>query len=168
MLAESTSDMRRSIYESDRRKPFGKLKLEEITPDELRRLSDRIVERGEPATAVHAREVVVMALRLRARPRREGGQSSGSQRWPAADLGRNRCDGCPLRFIFASSFANQRHSAPDDVGGNFGCFFIAPFSQRIKPLQNPARFSSTIRSAGTALGKTCRRSSMKSSISSGS
>jgi integrase len=63
MMAESTRDMRRSVYERDLQKPFGKLKLEEISPEELRRLCDRIVERGAPATAVHAREVVMMVFR---------------------------------------------------------------------------------------------------------
>jgi integrase len=63
MMAESTRDMRRSVYERDLQKPFGKLKLEEITPQELRGLCDRIVERGAPATAVHAREVVMMVFR---------------------------------------------------------------------------------------------------------
>jgi len=63
MMAESTRDMRRSVYERDLQKTFGKLKLEEITPQELRALCDRIVERGAPATAVHAREVVMMVFR---------------------------------------------------------------------------------------------------------
>lgn len=63
VMAESTRDMRRSVCDRDLQKPFGKLKLEEITPDELRRLCDRTVERGAPATAVHAREVVMMVFR---------------------------------------------------------------------------------------------------------
>ncbi|MEH6433869.1 tyrosine-type recombinase/integrase [Massilia sp. DD77] len=63
MMAESTRDMRRSVYERDLRGPFGKLKLDEITSDELRRLCDRIVERGAPATAVHAREIVMLVYR---------------------------------------------------------------------------------------------------------
>lgn len=57
IMAESTRDMRRSVYERDLKRPFGKLKLEEVTSDELRRLCDRVVERGAPATAVHARDV---------------------------------------------------------------------------------------------------------------
>jgi integrase len=63
MMAESTRDMRRSVYERDLKRPFGKLKLDEITADELRRLCDRIVDRGAPATAVHAREVVMLVYR---------------------------------------------------------------------------------------------------------
>lgn len=63
VMAESTRDMRRSVYERDLERPFGKLKLEEVTPEELRRLCDRIVERGAPATAVHAREIVMLVFR---------------------------------------------------------------------------------------------------------
>lgn len=62
-MAESTRDMRRSVYQRDLKGPFGKLKLEELTSDELRRLCDRIVDRGAPATAVHAREVVMLVYR---------------------------------------------------------------------------------------------------------
>lgn len=63
VMAESTRDMRRSVYERDLERPFGKLKLEEVTADELRRLCDRIVERGAPATAVHARDIVMLVFR---------------------------------------------------------------------------------------------------------
>lgn len=63
IMAESTRDMRRSVYERDLKRPFGKLKLEEVTSDELRRLCERIVERGAPATAVHARDVVLLVYR---------------------------------------------------------------------------------------------------------
>jgi integrase len=62
-MAESTRDMRRSVYERDVQRPFGKLKLEEVTADELRSLCDKIVQRGAPATAVHAREIVMMTFR---------------------------------------------------------------------------------------------------------
>ncbi|MFC5461005.1 tyrosine-type recombinase/integrase [Massilia niabensis] len=62
-MAESTRDMRRSVYERDLKRPFGKLKLDEVTSDELRRLCDRIVDRGAPATAVHARDVVMLVFR---------------------------------------------------------------------------------------------------------
>lgn len=63
VMAESTRDMRRSVYERDLERPFSKLKLEEVTSDELRRLCDRIVERGAPATAVHARDIVMLVFR---------------------------------------------------------------------------------------------------------
>ena len=62
-MAESTRDMRRSVYERDLAKPFGRLKLEEITTEELRGLCDRIVARGAPATAVHARDIVMLVFR---------------------------------------------------------------------------------------------------------
>ena len=55
--------MRRSVYERDLKKPYEKLKLDEITEEELRRLCDRIVARGAPATAVQAREVVMLVFR---------------------------------------------------------------------------------------------------------
>lgn len=63
-MAESTRDMRRSVYERDLKAPFGRLKLWEITHEELRSLCDRVVARGAPATAVHAREVVMMVFRF--------------------------------------------------------------------------------------------------------
>ncbi|MES2260078.1 MAG: tyrosine-type recombinase/integrase [Pseudomonadota bacterium] len=62
-MAESTRDMRRAIYERDLKGPFGKLMLPEITHDELRALCDKIVDRGAPAVAVHAREIVMMVFR---------------------------------------------------------------------------------------------------------
>lgn len=62
-MAESTRDMRRSVYERDLAKPFGRLKLEGITAEELRGLCDRIVARGAPATAVHARDIVMLVFR---------------------------------------------------------------------------------------------------------
>ena len=55
--------MRRSVYERDLERPFGKLLLHEITHEELRALCDKIVARGAPATAVHAREIVMMVFR---------------------------------------------------------------------------------------------------------
>lgn len=63
VMAESTRDMRRSVYKRDLEGPFGKLKLDEISADELRRLCDRIVARGAPATAVHARDIVMLVFR---------------------------------------------------------------------------------------------------------
>ncbi|MDD3354408.1 site-specific integrase [Zoogloea sp.] len=62
-MAESTRDMRRSIYEREIKPKFEKLKLEEITHEDLRALTDAIVERGAPATAVHSREVVMQVFR---------------------------------------------------------------------------------------------------------
>lgn len=62
-MAQSTRDMRRSVYERDLQRPFGKLKLDEVTVEELRSLCDRIVARGAPATAVHARDIVMLVFR---------------------------------------------------------------------------------------------------------
>lgn len=62
-MAESTRDMRRSVYERDLKARFGRLKMTEVTHDDLRSLCDEIVERGAPATAVHAREIVHMVFR---------------------------------------------------------------------------------------------------------
>jgi hypothetical protein len=59
-MAESTRDMRRSVYQRDRKKPFASLMTWEITHEDLRRLCDKIIERGAPATAAHAREIVLM------------------------------------------------------------------------------------------------------------
>lgn len=62
-MAESTRDMRRSVFERDLKGLFGRLKMTEITHEDLRSLCDKIVERGAPATAIHAREVVHMVFR---------------------------------------------------------------------------------------------------------
>ena len=65
-MAESTRDMRRTVFERDLRKPFGRLAMNEIAERELRALCDAIVARGAPATAVHAREVVLLVFRYAA------------------------------------------------------------------------------------------------------
>ncbi len=62
-MADSTRDMRRSVYERELRPKFGNAKLEEITHEDLRALTDAIVARGAPATAVHVREVVMQVFR---------------------------------------------------------------------------------------------------------
>ena len=54
-MAESTRDMRKSVYNRELKKRFGSQKLSEITHEDLRAVTDSIVERGAPATAVHAR-----------------------------------------------------------------------------------------------------------------
>lgn len=58
-MAESTRDMRRSVYERDLKGKFGRCMLEEISEEDVRALCDGIVARGAPAVAVHAREVVM-------------------------------------------------------------------------------------------------------------
>lgn len=57
-MAESTRDMRRAIYSRDLKGSFGRLKMSEITHDELRAQCDKIVARGAPAVAIHARDIV--------------------------------------------------------------------------------------------------------------
>lgn len=63
-MAESTRDMRRSCYTRDLKEPFARLKMGEISHIDLRTLCDKIVERGAPATAIHAREIVQMVYRF--------------------------------------------------------------------------------------------------------
>lgn len=62
-MADSTRDMRRSVYTRELEAKFGNQKLTEITYEDLRALTDAIVERGAPATAVHAREIVLQVYR---------------------------------------------------------------------------------------------------------
>ena len=62
-MADSTHDMRRSVYERELKPKFGNQKLIEITHEDLRALTDAIVERGAPVTAVHSREIVLQVYR---------------------------------------------------------------------------------------------------------
>lgn len=62
-MADSTRDMRRALYERELKGPFGNKLLAEITHEDLRDLTDKIVERKAPATAVHVREVVMQVYR---------------------------------------------------------------------------------------------------------
>jgi integrase len=62
-MADSTRDMRRSIFERELKPKFGNQKLAEISHEDLRMLTDAIVQRGAPATAVHTREVVMQVYR---------------------------------------------------------------------------------------------------------
>ncbi|MBK9520603.1 MAG: tyrosine-type recombinase/integrase [Rhodocyclaceae bacterium] len=62
-MAESTRDMRRATYLRELKREYGNKLLFEISPDDLRSLTDKIVARGAPATAVHAREVVLQVFR---------------------------------------------------------------------------------------------------------
>lgn len=62
-MADSTRDMRRAVYERELKPKFGNQKLAEITHEDLRALTDSIVARGAPATAVHSREVVMQVFR---------------------------------------------------------------------------------------------------------
>lgn len=62
-MTKSTRDMRRSVFERELKAKFGNQKLTEITHEDLRALTDAIVERGAPATAVHSREIVLQVYR---------------------------------------------------------------------------------------------------------
>ena len=62
-MADSTRDMRRSVYVRELEGLFGNRKLQEITDGDLRALTDKIVARGAPATAVHVREIVFQVFR---------------------------------------------------------------------------------------------------------
>jgi len=62
-MSESTRAMRRWTYEHDLKERFGTLLLSEISEQLLRSLCEKIVERGAPAVAVHAREIVLMVFR---------------------------------------------------------------------------------------------------------
>jgi integrase len=55
--------MRKAVYTRELKPIFGNRLLAEVTHDDLRHLTDKIVERGAPATAVHAREVVMQIYR---------------------------------------------------------------------------------------------------------
>lgn len=62
-MADSTRDMRRAVYERELKTKFANQKLAEITHEDLRALTDAMVARGAPATAVHAREVLFQVYR---------------------------------------------------------------------------------------------------------
>lgn len=57
-MADSTRDMRQAIYDRDLEKAFGRLKMSEITHNDLRALCDKIVGREAPAVAIHVRDIV--------------------------------------------------------------------------------------------------------------
>lgn len=62
-LADSTVAMRKSILDRDVLPKLGKRKLEEITSSQVFELCEKIKERGAPATAVHAREIIQQVYR---------------------------------------------------------------------------------------------------------
>jgi integrase len=62
-LAESTLAFRRSTYRRVIEPEFGKLKLEEVTPQRLMRLCDDVKTKRGPAIAVHVREIVQAVFR---------------------------------------------------------------------------------------------------------
>ncbi|CAJ5452080.1 integrase family protein [Burkholderia pseudomallei] len=62
-LADSTLAFRRSTYRRVIEPEFGKLRLDEVTPQRLKRLCDTTKDRRGPAVAVHVREVVQAVFR---------------------------------------------------------------------------------------------------------
>jgi integrase len=62
-LAESTLAFRRSTYRRVIAPEFGKLKLEEVTPQRLMRLCDDAKTKRGPAVAIHVREIVQAVFR---------------------------------------------------------------------------------------------------------
>lgn len=62
-MAESTRDMRQATYNRELKDPVGNKKLHEFTHEDLRRLTNAVVARNAPATAVHVREVVMQVYR---------------------------------------------------------------------------------------------------------
>ncbi|MEM6695708.1 MAG: tyrosine-type recombinase/integrase, partial [Pseudomonadota bacterium] len=62
-LADSTLAMRRSVYDRAIASELSKLKLQEITPQRLKRLCDEVKEKRGPAVAVHVREIVLLVFR---------------------------------------------------------------------------------------------------------
>mgnify|MGYP003675080404 FL=1 len=57
-MAESTRSMRKAIFDRDILPLWKNRLLTEITPDDLRQLCAKVKERGAPATAIHARDIV--------------------------------------------------------------------------------------------------------------
>ncbi len=57
-MADSTRAMRRSIFDRDLAPAFKNRLLKEIEPGDLRALCAKIKDRGAPATALHARDIV--------------------------------------------------------------------------------------------------------------
>lgn len=62
-MADSTRDMRRGTYERELKPKFSNRKLIEITREDLRALTDAIVEQGRPSTAVICREIMMQVFR---------------------------------------------------------------------------------------------------------
>jgi len=57
-MADSTRAMRRSIWNRELEPKWRNRLLTEITPDDLRGLCGKIVDRGAPATAIHVRDLI--------------------------------------------------------------------------------------------------------------
>lgn len=62
-MAHSTRHMRRSVYEREPKPTLGNQKRAESHHENLRTLTDAIVEPGTPVTAVHSREILIQVFR---------------------------------------------------------------------------------------------------------
>lgn len=62
-MAETTRDHRTSTYRRHLQEKFGSKLLHEISHEDLRSLTDKIVASGAPTSAVHAREIVMLIYR---------------------------------------------------------------------------------------------------------
>jgi len=58
LMADSTRNMRHSIFNREVLPQWRNRQLGEITPDDLRAHCKSIVERGAPATAIHVRDII--------------------------------------------------------------------------------------------------------------
>jgi integrase len=61
-MADSTRDMRQSIYERDVKAAFANRLLLEIEPQDIRLLCEKIVARDAPSTAIHVREQIKLVF----------------------------------------------------------------------------------------------------------
>ena len=59
-MAESTRDARTATYRRHLQEKFGTKLLHEISHEDLRSLTDKIVASAAPTSAVHAREIVML------------------------------------------------------------------------------------------------------------
>lgn len=57
-MADSTRSMRKAIFDRDIEPAWKNRRLSEISPDDLRQLCGKVKDRGTPATAIHARDIV--------------------------------------------------------------------------------------------------------------
>lgn len=57
-MADSTRAMRRTVFERDILPTFRKRLLNEILPEDLRAMCEKVKARGAPATALHIRDIV--------------------------------------------------------------------------------------------------------------
>ena len=57
-MADSTRAMRRTVFERDILPTFRKRLLNEILPEDLRAMCEKVKARGAPATALHVRDIV--------------------------------------------------------------------------------------------------------------